>query len=680
MKKLIYIITMALFTTGVQAQIDRSVRPTPGPAPTVQIQQPDTFELPNGMTVMVVENHKLPRVTASLRMDNPPYVLEEKDGVDDLMGSLLGTGTSEISKDDFQEEVDFMGARVSFSPNGAFVSSLSKYFPRVLEMIALAIINPDFKQEDFDKDLARMLDALKMNEKDVETNASQVENVLVYGANHPKGEFVTAEKLNNLKLDDVKAFHENYYIPNNAYLTIVGDVKFDVVKAQVQKYFSNWKKGSLSKSNYKDPKNVAKTEIDFVDMPNAAQSVVAFAGSSNLKMTDKDYYPAMLANRVLGGDFNSYLNMALREDNGWTYGARSGITADKEIGKFRGGASVRNEVTDSAVVVMMEQLKRARTTKPTDEMLNTVKASLIGNFVMNAEKPETIAGFAYQTATQNLPKDFYTNYIKNINAVTPEQVQAATQKYFLYDNTRIIVVGKAADVLEGLEKLPYKINYYDRFGNPTSKPEQKKVSASVTPKSVLNKYIDAIGGEKVKSIKNMTAVYEAEMQGMKMTITNIATNDGKTSEVVSAMGMEVQKNVFNGETGYVSSQGQKMDYTEEQIADAKEDGAIFPELKMVEKDLAIKGIENFGGKDAYVLVDGESTSYYDVDSGLKLGESEEVEGPGGQKMNQTVYYSDYQEHNGIKVPGKLTMDVGMEIVAELKDVKFDQDIDNSIFE
>lgn len=679
MKKLVYIFIMVFLAAGAQAQIDRE-QPKPGPSPKVNIGKAQSFELKNGLKVMVVENHKLPRVTMTLSLDNPPFTEGNKKGIDDLMGSLIGNGTSKISKDAFQEEIDFMGSTINFHSSGAYGNSLSRYFPRVLELMAQGATDPTFSQDDFDKEVTRFIDGLKSQEKSVASNAQRVENVLVYGAGHPSGEFVTEEKLKGLTLNDVKSHYKNHFIPNNAYLIVLGDVKFNEVKKLVEKNFSDWKPGTLPTTKYNDPKNVTKTEINFVDMSNAVQSELGVLSSVNLKMTDKDYFPVLVANQILGGDFNSYLNMNLREAHGWTYGARSSIRGNKYIGKFRAGASIRNEVTDSAVVETMKELNRIRTEKATEETLATVKASLIGNFVMDAEKPEIVARQALLSQTQNLPADFYKNYIQNINAVTADDVLKAAQKYFSYDNARILVVGKGSEVIPALEKLPYTINYFDRFGNKTSKPEAKTVDASITVKSVLDKYIAAIGGDKTKSIKSIIATYEGEAQGMKLTLKSVNTSDGKTLVLVTGMGMELSKTVFNGKTGYISGQGQKQEMGAEEIAAYKYDALPFPELALADKPgIKVSGVENFNGKDAYVIEDGKKKSFYDVNSGLALGTSTEMETM-GQQMVQTISYGEYKEFDGIKIPSEFTMNVGVDMSFKLTDVKFNEGVSDTDFE
>ena len=184
-------------------------------------------------------------------------------------------------------------------------------------------------------------------------------------------------------------------------------------------------------------------------------------------MNDKDYFAAILANQILGGGGEGRLFLNLREKHGWTYGSYSNLGASKYISKFSSTASVRNAVTDSAVVEIFNELKRIRTDLVSAEDLKNAKAKYIGNFVMQIEKPATIARYALNIKTLGLPEDFYENYVKNINAVTPEEIRNAANKYFLADNTRVVIVGKATEVLPGLEAMSAKekmpIFYFDKF-------------------------------------------------------------------------------------------------------------------------------------------------------------------------------------------------------------------------
>src|SRR5690606_10220229 len=317
---------------------------------------------------------------------------------------------------------EFYGANVSLHIGGGYASSLKKYFPRVLELMAQGAIDPLFTQEEFDKEKDKQIEGLKAADKNVPAIAGRVRNVLAYGKNHPNGEFVTEETLKNISLADVKKHYGNFFSPNNAYLVIMGDIKFNEAKKLVEKYFKGWKKGNSPKIEYTDPKDVQYTQINFVDMPNAVQSEIALININKLKMTDKDYFAVLLANQILGGDFNSYLNMNLREAHGWTYGARSSIGATRYISTFRAASSVRNSVTDSAVVEFLKEIKRIRTEKVDEKMLADTKAGYIGQFVMDIEKPQTVARLALNSILYKLPDNFYQNYIANVNAVTTDDI------------------------------------------------------------------------------------------------------------------------------------------------------------------------------------------------------------------------------------------------------------------
>src|SRR5690554_5131312 len=210
MKKYIYLFLAGLLTTSLAtAQIDRSKQPIPGPAPTVNLSEPITFKLDNGLTVLVVENHKLPAVRVQLLIDNPIHASRQKAGVEALVSALLGNGTTNISRDAFNEEVDYLGANISFGSESGYASSLSEYFPRIMELMADAIKNPLFTEEEFQKEKDKLIEGLKSQEKSVSQVASRVSAALIYGKEYPKGEFTTVEKVNSLTLYDVRTFYEN---------------------------------------------------------------------------------------------------------------------------------------------------------------------------------------------------------------------------------------------------------------------------------------------------------------------------------------------------------------------------------------------------------------------------------------------------------------------------------------
>lgn len=681
MKKILLLASALILSINTEAQIKRE-QPKSGPIPVVHVSKPKEFTLKNGLRVLVVEDHKLPRVSYSLTIDTPPTYEGEKVGLSSLTSGVVGNGTTKTPKNKFNEEIDFLGANVFIGRTGASGSGLSKYADRILELMAEGVLYPLFTQEEFDKVKAQTIEGLKTDEKSASAIASRVEDAVLYGKNHAFGEFETEASLKGITLEDVKKDYKKYSVPEKAYLIVVGDVKFDHVKKQVEKLFGKWKKAPAPKSDFKKPVNVSATEINFVDVPNAVQSEISLVTTTDLKMTDKDYFSTLMANQILGGGGEGRLFLNLREAHAWTYGAYSSIGASRYSSKFRAQASVRNSVTDSAVVEFMNEIKKIREIPVTEAELNLAKAKYIGNFVMQTQKPGTIASFALQTILNKLPADYYENYIKNINAVTIQDIQNAAKKHFKADNLRIVIAGKGSEVIPGLERLGYTIKYFDKEANPTTKPEgNKAVDATITAKSIIEKHINAIGGlSKLESVKSLVSVSSATAQGTTITVTKKTTNKGQLYQSITAMGMEIMKQVVTPTSAYVNVQGQKQEITGEELKEAQKSAVIFSELNDLKNasNFKVERIENFNGEDAYVVTDGKITNYYSVATGLKIGTSTTVEQM-GQKMALTSRISNYKEVEGIKFPFTTSDPILGDIDVNVTELKINKEVTDADF-
>jgi len=678
--RIITLVTFLLLSFAGNAQIDRSKQPEPGPSPKIKLGKAETFTLKNGLKVIMVENHKLPRVSANLTIDNDPYFEGEKAGLSSMMGSLLGRGTKNITKDAFNEKVDYYGANVSFFSSGAFASSLKRYFPEILGLMADGVKNSTFTQEEFEKQQKIILDNLKNNEKNVTSIARRVENVLTYGKDHPYGEFTSKESVNKITLQDVVKNYNDFYKPNNAYLVIVGDFEAKEIKKLVNTLFSNWQSGIIPAYTLPTPKNVPTTEINFIDMPNAVQSEIAVINTINLKLGDNDYFAALLANQILGGGGTARLFQNLREDKGYTYGAYSSVRQSKYAGTFRASTSVRNIVTDSSVVELMKEINTIRYKKVSEEDLKNVKEEYIGGFVMDVQKPATVAGFALNMARYNLPKDFYETYLEKINAVTLDDIQNAAIKYFKGDKARIIITGKGIDVLKNLENTDYVIKYFDKEGNPTEKPAMTlPIPDGMTAEKVVNNYLNAIGGkDKVMAVKTTMMTANATIQGTPLVMTMKASLPNKTSQVISVMGNVAQKSVFDGEKGYEEGRGQKIEMTAEQITEAKAANSIFSDLNYTKGTLV--RIEPLDGKNAIVLKFNDTEVFYDMTSWLKVKEVKKVKTPDGQEVEVPTNFGDYKEVKGIKFPFSIGQKMGpMDLNFEIKEIKINEGVSDADF-
>jgi len=656
--------------TTMHGQIDRSKQPVAGPAPKINIGKPQSFTLSNGLKVMVVENHKLPRVSLNLRLDNPPVLDGDKAGVSDLTGAMLGKGSKTITRDSFNEEVDYMGANLNLGANGGFASGLSKYFNRLVVLMADAAINPNFTKVEFDKEKEKVLEGIKSEEKSVKAVAGRVKNLLVYGKNHPYGEYVSKETVSNVTLADVNKFYQNYFVPDNAYLVIIGDVKYKDVKKVVTENFSNWRKGLAPVISMPAVKNVQFTQVNFVDMPDAVQSEIAVVNTVDLKMNDADYHAALIANKIYGGSFNSMLNLNLREAHGWTYGARSSLRADKETqAAFTSSTSVRNVVTDSAVVETLKELKNIRTIDVTLKQLNNVKAKYLGDFVLAMEKPQTISRYALDIETNKLPADYYKTFLTKINAVTIADVKRVANKYFLANNSRIVIAGKGSDVVESLEKLMHNgkkipVKYFDKYGNSTAKPVfSKPLPKGVTAQSVIDTYIKAIGGkDAISKVKTLVLSGDMNAMGQVMGIQMKKMSPNKSAmEVSHPQAGVVMKQVFDGETGYAAQMGQKQPMSAEDIAESKDKNVLFDELSLDMSKVTLESMTSINGEDAYKLkVTGSGEPefrYYNVKSGY-LVKSETTKKAQGQTISISTEYGNYTPTSGIQFPFSMTTKQG----------------------
>ena len=659
----IILILAIVFTGSLYSQLDRSIVPESGPSPEIFFGKPQTFKLENGLTVLVVENNKLPRASASLSFDNPLIYEGEVAGVSSILAEMIGNGTQSISKEDFIEEVDYMGASVSITGSGAFAGSLKRYFPRVLELMASAVLEPLLTQEEFDNQKNLIKESLKTSDKDVSTAASRVQDLITYGPEHPNGEFISQESLDRATLKDAIDFYNNYSSPNNAYLVIIGDIKFEEVKSKVTELFSSWESKEVSSESFPQPESPNETEIIFVDMPNGVQSVVSIMNTVDFNKKESDYFSALVANRILGGGGAGRLFNNLREDKGWTYGSYSGISeSDKTKGIVIAQAQVRNEVVDSAAVELLMELDKMRNTLVTDEEINSAKAKYTGNFVMSLEDPSTIAGIALNIITEDLPEDYYNSFLENINNVSKEDIQKASQNYFTPNKTRIFITGKGSEILEKVENIQYNgkellVRYFDKFANEIQRPDYS-VSTDVSAEGIISNYIDSIGGrdrlENVESIE-VTGNANLNMQGQSFVLEfySLKNNQNQSLATVTAGGMVVQKSVFNKYQGYNEVNGQRIPLSDSELESAIIDSALFSELNYDFSTIELIGTSVVNDEKVYeIKITDNKTEYYSIESGLKVKEIETTEVEGNQIVVETTV-NEYEEVDGVLIPSEI---------------------------
>jgi len=688
MKKYIIFTLLAVFMGAtVTAQVDRTKIPESGPMPEVNLGEAKEFKLKNGLTVLVVTDSKLPSLNWNLNLNNPPVYEGDKAGVQSLTSALMGKETQLTSKDDFSEKIDFLGASMNISPNGGFGFCLSKYTDQVFSLFAEAALQPKFTQEELDFEKEQLIEGIKSGENSAAAIAGNVRSALLYGKNHAAGEIITEETVNNVTLEDVNNFYNERFKPSNGYILFSGDITEKQAKLLLKKYFGDWDKGSVETPEYPSFEDVPTTEINFVDVPNAVQTELAVMSVSPLKMTDEDYHAALVTNYILGGAFGSYLNMNLREANGYTYGARSSLGTGRYYNSsFRATTKVRNEVTDSAVVETLKEIKRIKTEPVDEEILANAKAKFLGSFILESEDKAVAARRALSIRTNKLPEDFYKNYIANIDKVTIEDIQRVANKYLADDKARIVLVGKAADVLENVEKIEWNgkklpVKYFDKEANPTDRPETIVLPEGLTAKSVLENYLSAVGvKDNLESITSVMTQYEATTP-MGAVMQEEKRIDGKTNQSIYVSGNKMMSMTMTQEGATANNQPLPANMTN----DVKINAGLFMEINLVNSDYAkLTGIEKVEDKDAYVVqVSGEVISYtlyYDVESGLKVKEVQTTS-MGGQTQSQDAVLKDYKEYSGLKFPEtRAATMMGQSVEFKLKEVKINEGVSDQDFD
>ena len=696
MKKIIILALSACIMQGsiAQVKLDRSKRPAPGPAPVIALKDPVIFNMPNGMTVLVVENHKLPKVRASLNIDAGPVYEGKKAGVMDLMGGMLGEGTKTMTKDKFDEAVDMMGADVSLHSNGANVGALTRYFEKAFMLMADAMEHPSFPAESFAKLKSQAITGLKTNEKSTPVIAGRVSTALSFGKKTAQGEFTTEESVKALTLDDAREAYNNYITPSRSYLTFVGDITPTAARALAIKAFGNWSGRKLTLPIIASVQNPEKTEIDFVDLPTAVQGELSAGNLVNNPMNSNDYHALLLANQILGGGAESKLFMNLREKHGFTYGSYSSVGAGRFQSMFKASAAVRTDKVDSAAAEMVREILNMRDGNITREELDNAKAKYNGSFALGMEDPARTATYASNILINHLPKDFYRTFLQKINSVSLADIQRVAKNYFNETNSRIVIVGNGSKILPNLARLGYPIKKYDKYAEPvTDKPkdvkadESSKTTDKVSAYTIVEDYLKAIGGkEEAKKITSMTSTIGLEMMGRTFTGVDKKMNPNKQLTELKMGAMTVFKTVFDGTKGYTQQGPQKKEMTEDEIKEVQDEKAIIPQVNYNGADYKTDylGAGKVGDEETYrlkvVMPSGRlSVQEYSTKTGFLLRE-ETTSKQGGTETPVTVEYKNYKKAGNVMLPFEITRSAaGQDFTIVISDIKLNEGVKEEDF-
>lgn len=693
MKKIFTLCFLAL-STWTMAQVDRSIMPAPTQAKKININDSEVFTTANGITVILSENHKLPRVSFDLNMGSDPRLEGTKAGLSDMAGSMIMSGTKNRTKDQLDQEIDFIGASLGADKSSISMSCLTKHMDKGLTLMSDVLLNANFPQSEFDRIKKQNISGLMSTKSDAGSMAENA-TVKINFPNHPFSDVMTEETLNNISREDVESFYRANFTPNGSYLVVVGDINRQQTEAMVNKYFGTWTGGPVYKNQPNSGSFTKGNRVVFVKKPGAVQSVVYVTFPIDMKTGDKNQLPLTVLNGILGGGgFGTRLMQNLREDKAYTYGCYSSLNITEDGSWMSAGGNFQNAVTDSAIEQILLEFQKITNEYVKDEELNLTKTNMAGGFARSLERPQTIARFALNIIKNNLPKDYYQTYLQRLESVSKEDVLQMAQQYFTSKNCNIIVVGNE-EVLDKLKRFDTdgKIEILDPFGNvmKDTKP------ADITAEKLIENYVFALTGttsskaaaKKLKSIKSFERVYELKGDQIPFALksTEIFVAPVTEGQKLEGQGMVFQKSFYDGKAGFTfNMQTGKTPLTEEELSTKAKSSGIIPEMNYAKNGIQCElvGIENMNGADYYVVktVDGKNESYDYFNKNTFMKEKTiNIMTRDGETMESTVTYGDFKEVNGMKFAHTITQSVGpMVLSGTVTSMTVNGKIDLKIFE
>jgi predicted Zn-dependent peptidase len=626
-------------------------------------------------------------------------------GYQDLVGELLTSGTAKHSKAQLDVLVDGLGARLNGTGDGLYASSLKKNFPQLMDLVAEVVTSASYPSDEFDKAKTRMLSQIGARGDDPDQIAEVVGHALTFGKDFPYGEVSTTASMDKATRDDVYAYYRYFFQPKQGYLVLVGDIDEKEGRVMAETCFGAWKGADVAVTKdarghdvVKDlgpvipagkvPQAAPARNVAFVDRPGSAQSVIRVVFPVDLKPNDPMAMPAQVLNTILGGGvFNARLMQNLREDKGYTYGAYSSLDADRWVGSFSAGCSVRTPVTDSAAMQIMDELERIRTAPVTADEIALAKSNMAGNFARALEDPKTVARFALNTYLNDLPEDYYETYLKRLDTVSVASVQQAAERFLKPDHATILVVGDKEKVGNSLAPLSAdgKVTYYDINGD-VQHDVVEPVPEGMTAQQVIDAYIAAIGGkDAVAKVKDLKRESTTTIQGMSATMTEWNKAPDQYAMEMKMGTMLLQKLVYDGKHGKASSMQGEKTLEGADLEEARRSAYAFPELHYpdLQETTELTGVVDIDGHKAYRVkvtnADGGGfTEFYDTQTGLKVRRTES-QGSGEHVMQAVTDYSDYQPEGGVMFPHKVHQNAGMDITFTTTKIGVNQGIDASVF-
>ena len=483
---------------------DRSMRPSAGANPVVEVPEYWKTTFANGLKVIGTVNDELPTTTIQLSVPaGHRYETTDKAGIATLMAGMLEEKTQNYTAEEIQEKLEKLGANIwinSGSDNVSItISTLTKNLDEVIPLAEQMIFKPAFAQEDFDRLKSQQLEAIANQATSADVIANNNFNQLLYGKNSIKGvpSMGTEASVASISLKDVQGYYNTHFGQDGAKLVVVADLSQDEVLPKLLP-FINWEGNTTAKPALPEAPEFGETKIYLIDKENAPQSEVRIGYLTNMVYNPLgEHFKATAMNYTLGGAFNSRINLNLREDKGYTYGARSRFSGGKEPGAFSAGAAVRGDATAASIKEFMSEISKYRSKGITTSELSFTKSSIGQADALKYETARQKAGFLRRLLDYDLDASYVKEQTSMLNAMTVSEVNQLAKKHLPEDKMEILVVGDKEAHLGELKKLGYdivvmskegevleEIPYVNKKRNMTKAPSVEKVTVSYNNKGI----------------------------------------------------------------------------------------------------------------------------------------------------------------------------------------------------
>ena len=502
MKKIILII-IAIFSfcfsnSFGNQKVDVTVKPDRVQSNEFNFPKYATKSLKNGFKYFTVEDNEQPVISMTIIIPGGSSV-DEKPGIAEFTARLLTKGAGNKDALEIAQTLDGIGASINATATSDYIyinaDCLKKHLPVVMNILSDIVLRPEFSKNEFKKLIPMKISEIQQSKSDPHTLANDLARIVSYGKDHPYSLRSTEESVKSIELSDIKKYYQTYFKPNNATISIVGDFQTDEIVKELEKYFGSWKKEAFPAIKLPDTKPMP-LGVYFVERPGSVQSSVLLT-TRTVPYSSPDYESVEMASNVVAGGFAGRLFANLREKHSYTYTPFGYQTSSKFFNRFACGADVGNIVTDSAIMVIKEQMKDLGTVVPSETEINRVKIFSVGSYLMNYEETDFIAGLIQKADFYGIPLKKVESYPARMMVFTPFEIKKAASKYLNPENAYIVVIG-SPEVKSKLEKFG-QIFTYNLDLQPQSGEGAKLEKTSISVEKLIEKMTDAIGGKNVIS-------------------------------------------------------------------------------------------------------------------------------------------------------------------------------------